>query len=83
MPGFDGTGPRGLGPFTGRGEGYCAVTLPAGGAARVPRGYAGIQGVPLGAWARPRFLGARLRLPPMARGGRGLGRRGGLRGRRW
>ncbi|MFH1459416.1 MAG: DUF5320 domain-containing protein [Candidatus Omnitrophota bacterium] len=24
MPGFDGTGPRGQGPFTGGGRGYCA-----------------------------------------------------------
>ncbi|QQY79854.1 hypothetical protein EDD65_10792 [Keratinibaculum paraultunense] len=23
MPGFDGTGPRGMGPMTGRGMGYC------------------------------------------------------------
>jgi len=23
MPGFDGTGPRGMGPMTGRGAGYC------------------------------------------------------------
>jgi len=28
MPGFDGTGPRGLGPMTGGARGYCA--LPAG-----------------------------------------------------
>lgn len=28
MPGFDGTGPRGEGPMTGRGEGECAVVLP-------------------------------------------------------
>jgi len=27
MPGFDGTGPAGLGPLTGRGMGYCAVEL--------------------------------------------------------
>jgi hypothetical protein len=27
MPGFDGTGPRGFGPMTGRGMGYCAVTV--------------------------------------------------------
>jgi hypothetical protein len=27
MPGFDGTGPRGMGPLTGRGMGYCAVPL--------------------------------------------------------
>jgi len=28
MPGYDGTGPRGMGPMTGGGRGYCAV--PAG-----------------------------------------------------
>jgi Family of unknown function (DUF5320) len=27
MPGFDGTGPRGMGPMTGRGMGYCVVPL--------------------------------------------------------
>lgn len=27
MPGFDGTGPKGLGPFTGRGMGYCVINL--------------------------------------------------------
>ena len=27
MPGFDGTGPQGLGPMTGGGRGYCAVPL--------------------------------------------------------
>jgi len=32
MPGFDGTGPRGEGPMTGGGRGYCAV--PASGIAR-------------------------------------------------
>ena len=25
MPGFDGTGPQGLGPMTGGGRGYCAM----------------------------------------------------------
>jgi len=29
MPGFDGTGPRGEGPMTGGGRGYCAVPLSA------------------------------------------------------
>ena len=29
MPGFDGTGPRGMGPMTGGGRGFCAVPLPA------------------------------------------------------
>jgi len=27
MPGFDGTGPRGQGPMTGGGRGYCAVPV--------------------------------------------------------
>ena len=34
MPGFDGTGPNGLGPMTGGGRGFC--TLPAG---RAPVAY--------------------------------------------
>ncbi len=43
MPRFDGTGPLGEGPFSGRGEGYCAVKLPdAPGEPTV--GYAGQQG---------------------------------------
>ena len=44
MPGFDGTGPMGMGPMTGRGMGYCAIPLPSQGAVRVPYGYAGISG---------------------------------------
>ena len=28
MPRYDGTGPQGQGPLTGRGEGYCAVRIP-------------------------------------------------------
>jgi hypothetical protein len=27
MPGFDGTGPRGLGPLTGGGRGFCIMPL--------------------------------------------------------
>jgi len=27
MPGFNGTGPRGIGPMTGRGMGYCVIPL--------------------------------------------------------
>jgi hypothetical protein len=30
MPGFDGTGPLGQGPFTGRGRGFCVMKLPQG-----------------------------------------------------
>lgn len=46
MPGFDGTGPRGLGPMTGRGEGYCAFTLPEPGTEGSAYGYAGLAGAP-------------------------------------
>ncbi|MFP4106161.1 MAG: DUF5320 domain-containing protein [Phycisphaerae bacterium] len=28
MPRFDGTGPQGLGPLTGRGRGFCVMKLP-------------------------------------------------------
>ena len=47
MPRYDGTGPRGEGPFTGRGEGYCAIRWrkPAPGTAVV--GFAGLQGAPV------------------------------------
>jgi hypothetical protein len=27
MPGFDGTGPEGLGPMTGCGQGYCIIPI--------------------------------------------------------
>jgi hypothetical protein len=84
MPRFDGTGPQGQGPMTGRGEGYCAIRLPEPGEA--PQGYAGLQGTPvrLGArfagWLRPaRRLGGAFR-----RGrGRGAGRGRGRRSGRW
>lgn len=66
MPAFDGTGPRGQGPMTGRGEGYCAVRLPGPNTGRVPFGYAGRDGAPvrLGMQQRPglaRWLGRRRR----------------------
>jgi hypothetical protein len=47
MPGFDGTGPLGQGPMTGRGEGYCALVLPLPGEEDVPYGYAGLRGTPV------------------------------------
>lgn len=28
MPGYDGTGPKGQGPMTGRGSGYCLLKIP-------------------------------------------------------
>jgi hypothetical protein len=82
MPRFDGTGPRGAGPMTGRGEGHCALVLPSE-EGRAPYGYAGLQGTPvvLGRARRPllrrRILGS---LPRVWRTGRAL-RRG--RRRRW
>jgi hypothetical protein len=48
MPGFDGTGPRGLGPRTGGGFGYCSPgSGPAYGTGGFPRG-AGRGGFPRG-----------------------------------
>ena len=90
MPRFDGTGPRGQGPMTGRGEGYCAVKIPESGEA--PYGYAGLQGTPvsLGALVSRPAPGARLTrwLRPAVRRGRAFGRRRGRgadrgRGRRF
>ena len=46
MPGFDGTGPRGMGPMTGRGEGYCAFMFPSPRTGKSAYGYAGLAGVP-------------------------------------
>jgi hypothetical protein len=86
MPAFDGTGPRGQGPMTGRGEGYCAMVLPPSGQA--PYGYVGLEGTPvrLGVPAvRPAFRGRFApRLRPAMRMYRAFGRgrgRGGGRGR--
>jgi hypothetical protein len=42
MPRFDGTGPEGGGPMTGRGEGYCILELPE--SDWPARGYAGLEG---------------------------------------
>jgi len=74
MPAFDGTGPRGQGLLTGRGEGYCAIRLPDPGSGESAYGYAGRAGLPvrLGPRWRPRFS-----LAP------GLGRRRGGRVRRF
>lgn len=78
MPRFDGTGPQGQGPMTGRGEGYCAIKLPKSDEAA--EGYAGLQGTPVRGvrftrWLRPTtWLGRAF--------GRGRGRgRGAGRGR--
>jgi len=96
MPGFDGTGPRGLGPMTGRGEGYCAFVLPEPGTQGTSYGYAGLAGIPtrlnhpVGAPGSP-VSGTLRRAPAAIRprfgtwfrlwGGRGRDRGGGGRGR--
>jgi len=79
MPRFDGTGPQGQGPMTGRGEGYCAVKLPRPG--ETPEGYAGLQGTPVRLarftrWPRPTTWLGRAFGRGRGRGaGRGRGRR--------
>ncbi len=45
MPRFDGTGPQGQGPLTGRGDGYCAVANPTGSR---PYGVVGVGQRPFG-----------------------------------
>jgi hypothetical protein len=90
MPRFDGTGPQGQGPMTGRGEGYCAVRHPDSGEASY--GYAGVQGTPMRMVARPTPGGLFARwIRPVLWLGRGFGRwfgrgffgRGRGRGRRF
>ena len=49
MPGFDGTGPRGMGPMTGGGRGLCAVpmrTAYSGAGYGMPYPYAAPWGTP-------------------------------------
>jgi len=50
MPGFDGTGPMGMGPMTGGGRGFCAVPLrsawPAYTGMRLAVPYAVPSGIP-------------------------------------
>jgi len=47
MPGFDGTGPLGQGPMTGRGLGFCVLTTLEENPSQV-KGFAGLQAVPVG-----------------------------------
>jgi len=47
MPGFDGTGPLGQGPMTGRGQGFCVLTMSEENPGQV-KGFAGLQSVPVG-----------------------------------
>jgi hypothetical protein len=79
MPAFDGTGPKGQGPLTGRGGGYCAIRLPTPRSGRVPSGYAGRAQLPVLLGLRQR-LGLGSALGQGRRRGRGVR---GLSGRRW
>lgn len=47
MPGFDGTGPQGSGPMSGRGMGFCVLKESKDDPGRI-EGLAGIQGMPTG-----------------------------------
>jgi hypothetical protein len=89
VPRFDGTGPQGEGPMTGRGEGYCAVALPDE-PGQPAYGYAGLQGTPMRLGRSQALPASRVPFPhrwsrPTVRRGhayrRGRGRGGG-RGRR-
>jgi len=66
MPGFDGTGPRGMGPMTGGARGYCVVpggAAPIGWGRRVGRAFGGFgrglggrglrRGLGFGTWGAP------------------------------
>ena len=46
MPGFDGTGPLGQGPMTGRGQGFCVLTKSEENPSQL-KGFVGLQGVPV------------------------------------
>ncbi len=74
MPGFDGTGPRGLGPMTGGGRGYCMLKVSSC-VSDFVRGFTGLPG-------KPFFTGRSATMPrgdgtgPMGAGpmtGRGAG----------
>ena len=68
MPGFDGTGPRGLGPMTGGGRGFCNPYM---GGMRTPYGgypYAPYQAYPYGGFGWGRGFGRGFGM------GRGMGR---------
>jgi hypothetical protein len=46
MPGFNGAGPLGQGPMTGRRQGFCALTVSEENPGEV-KGFAGLQGMPV------------------------------------
>ena len=48
MPGFNGTGPRGVGPMTGGGRGFCAIPLRSAWPTYAGRGFAMPYAAPSG-----------------------------------
>ena len=46
MPGFNGTGPSGQGPMTGRSRGFCALRISKENPGKV-NGFTGLKGVPI------------------------------------
>lgn len=52
MSGFDGKGPRGKGPMTGKAQGYCLLNMPDD-FAEAENGFTGLQGKPFGQDAWP------------------------------
>jgi hypothetical protein len=93
MPGFDGTGPGGMGPLTGRGMGFCVLPQPSPAGVPYAPGALATPGAPLPAawgfapaWWRAGVWGFGRRGGRGRGFGRGFGRgwgRGGGRGRRW
>jgi hypothetical protein len=93
MPGFDGTGPMGQGPFTGRAMGYCALPVgqvAAGRSAAIPTAFvprtAYYYPMPAYAPGTPYYAYGGIAYPafwgrPRFGGRRGFGRGGGRR--RW
>jgi hypothetical protein len=68
MPGFDGTGPQGRGPMTGKGMGFCILQESKDTPGQT-EGFVGVQGVPVSRYGYgPSYTTAR----PMH--GRGFGR---------
>jgi len=89
MPGFDGTGPLGRGPMTGRGMGYCALSMPQFPVSAYPGGYgtSGYVPGPYNSGSYPRatapYYGP-IPAPFVRRRGMGRGRAWGRgRGRGW
>ncbi|MGD2249253.1 MAG: DUF5320 domain-containing protein [Candidatus Methanofastidiosia archaeon] len=80
MPRFDGTGPRGRGPLTGRGMGYCVIPVSGSVTGYTPVSY---RSAPVqNGYPYPAFSGMRRGRGMGSRGrGRGFGR--GRRNRPW